>query len=63
VNVHFYDALVHERMRDAEEAAERFRRIREARSTSTKRPAPVRVELVPRHEELEAEQPVLAGHR
>jgi hypothetical protein len=63
VNVHFYNALVRERMRDAEEAAERVRRIREARSTSTKRPAPVRVEPVPRHEELEAEEPVLAGHR
>jgi hypothetical protein len=38
VNVHIYDALVHERMHDAEEAAARVRRVREARVTSTKRP-------------------------
>jgi hypothetical protein len=63
MNVHLYDALARERMRDAEGAAERVRRIREARGTSTKRPAPARVEPVSRHEELEAEEPVLAGHR
>jgi hypothetical protein len=63
VNVHIYDALVRERMRDVEEAVERVRRIREALSASTTRPTPVRVEPVPRHEELEAEEPVLAGRR
>ena len=63
MNVHFYDAVVRERRRDAEEATERVRRIREALSAPTKRPTPVRVEPVPQHEELEAEAPVLAGHR
>ncbi|HEX2308211.1 MAG TPA: hypothetical protein VHI14_07830 [Jatrophihabitantaceae bacterium] len=62
MNSHIYSVLVRERMRDAEEAAERARRIREARRT-TKRREPVPVEPLPRHEEIEAEEPVLAGHR
>jgi hypothetical protein len=63
VNVHIYDALVHERMRDAEEAAARVRRVREARGTSTKRPVTVRLAPLSGHEELEAKELVLAGQR
>jgi hypothetical protein len=62
VNSHIYGVLVRERMRDTEEAAERRRRIREARR-ATERREPVHVEPMPRHEEIEAQEPVLAGHR
>jgi hypothetical protein len=61
VNSHIYKVLARERMRDAEEAAERTRQIREARRRS-KRRQPVYVEPQPRHEEIEAEEPVLAGN-
>jgi hypothetical protein len=62
VNSHIYSVLVRERMRDAEVAAERARRVREVRRTTT-RHEPIPVEPLPRHEEIEAEEPVLAGHR
>jgi hypothetical protein len=62
VNSHIYGVLVRERIRDTEEAAERARRIREARRATMRR-EPVHVEPVPRHEDIKAAEPVLAGHR
>lgn len=63
MNAHIYDALVHERMRDALASAERVRRVREALRAAAEQAERVRFQPPPRHEEIEAEELVLAGHR